>query len=143
MRANNPPWLPVVSLIRAAARGSAWLGRGTAGLALAASLALGACAKQGPVVTAPVEREAPLPDPARLAATKAAEEGRGGTVRVHYCIDRLGKVIYAEAKESYDDEVARIVVETVEQWRFEPATRDGEPERACQDFDFDFRPAAG
>lgn len=111
-------------------------------LAIAGCLALGAaCTKQGPVVTAPIERTAPLPDATRLAETAAAEEGRGGTVRVHYCIDRLGKVIHAEATQSYDDEVAQIVIDTVETWVFEPATRDGQPERACQDFDFDFRPS--
>lgn len=87
----------------------------------------------------PVEVQAPAPDQDRLAQTEAAKGGRSGPVRVEYCIGEDGTTSQVTVVESLDPEVDAIVVETVEGWTYEPATRNGQPYETCTDYTFRFR----
>lgn len=102
---------------------------------------LAACAKPAPKLVAPQEVVSPAPDVEALAKTKAAEDGRGGTTVVSFCIDPDGKVIDVEVAQSQDPEVDAIFVQQVQGRTYRPATRDGVPYETCTKESFDFRPA--
>jgi TonB family protein len=106
---------------------------------LAALLLLGvACKKPDPVLVSPREVETPGLDGGRLAQTEAATRGASGKVKVAYCIDLDGETKDVQVVESFGDpQIDALVVETVEAWRYEPATRDGEPVEQCTDYTFE------
>jgi TonB family protein len=109
-----------------------------AALVVAASLAtFTGCKKPEPVLVSPKEVEVAPLDQGRLSQTQAAEQGKGGSVKVKYCIDPEGQTQDVEVVESFGDaEVDALVVETVDAWRYEPATRDGIPYETCSDYTF-------
>jgi periplasmic protein TonB len=110
-------------------------------LVLAAMLVFGAsCKKPEPALVSPREVETPGPDAARLAETQAAREGRSGSVKVAYCIDPEGETKDVEVVESFGDpQVDALVVQTVDAWRYQPATRDGVPFEQCTDYTFELQ----
>jgi TonB family protein len=109
-------------------------------LALMAAAAA-ACAKPVPKLVTPKAIENPLPQPEEVAATKAAQAGKSGAVRVSYCVDVEGKAQRVTVKQTVDPEYDRIAVETVQRWTFEPATRDGAPYEHCSEVSIDFQPS--
>lgn len=109
------------------------------GLASMLSLVLLGCAKPAPTLRGPIDIETQPIDPDALAQTRAAKRGRSGSVQVAYCIDTGGRPTDIRVLKSLEPEVDALVVRTVEQWRFEPATRDGVPEATCTDYTFDLR----
>lgn len=103
-------------------------------------VATSACAKPVPKVVTPKAIENPMPKPKRVAKTKAAQEGKAGSVRVSYCVDTDGKAQDVAVKEPFDPEYDEIAIDTVKKWTFEPATRDGVPYEHCTDVAIEFRP---
>jgi TonB family protein len=95
--------------------------------------AVGSCAKPAPALVSPRELENSPPDPALLEQTQAAQQGRDGAVRVKFCIDPQGVPRDVNVVESFEPETDAIAIRTVEQWRYAPATRDGEPYTFCTD----------
>ena len=54
--------------------------------------------------------------------------GYGGTsVKLEFTVDAKGRPAGFSIKSAPDDMLARVVVEAVKQWRFQPAERDGKP----------------
>jgi protein TonB len=102
--------------------------------------AAAACPKPVPKIVTPKAIERPLPEPARVAETQAAQAGKSGSVRVAYCVDTDGKAQDVTVKESVDPEYDAIAMETVKRWTFEPATRDGVPYEHCSDVAIEFQP---
>jgi TonB family protein len=101
-------------------------------------LAASACKKPEPALVSPREVHTPGLDADRLARSEAARAGTRGSVKVEYCIDPDGETQDIEVVESFGDpEVDALVVETVDAWRYEPATRDGVPFEQCTDYTFD------
>jgi TonB family protein len=105
------------------------------------ALTIAACAKPVPKVVTPKAVENPLPDPERVAATNAAQEGKRGAVRLMYCVDVEGKAQRVTIKQTIDPEYDQLAVETVQQWTFEPATKDGVPYEHCSEVSIDFQPS--
>ena len=104
--------------------------------------AAAACApKPVPKLVTPKAIDNPLPQPEEVAATKAAQEGKSGSVRVSYCVDVEGKAQRVTLKQTVDPEYDRIAVETVQRWTFTPATRDGAPYEHCSEVSIDFQPS--
>jgi TonB family protein len=103
-------------------------------------VAASACKKPAPALVSPREVHTPGVDTARLSSTEAAQQGRSGAVKVNYCIDPTGETRDIEIVESFGDpDVDAIVIETVDAWRYEPATRDGVPVEQCRDYTFELR----
>jgi TonB family protein len=99
-----------------------------------------ACKKPEPALVSPREVHTPGLDAARLAQTEAAGRGAGGNVKVAYCIDPEGETQDVEIVESFGDaEIDALVVETVDAWRYEPATKDGVAFEQCTDYTFELR----
>lgn len=63
----------------------------------------------------------------------------GGKVKVQFVVAPHGGVLVANAMDSSDDRLAGAAVAAVETFRFEPATRNGEPRGASLFMDFHFR----
>lgn len=99
-----------------------------------------ACKKPEPALVSPREMETPQIDTARLSQTQAAQQGKSGSVEVAYCIDTDGETRDVEVVRSFGDpEVDALVVETVDAWRYAPASRDGVPFEQCTEYTFDLR----
>lgn len=111
-------------------------------LILAVTLLFGgsACKKPEPALVSPREVHTPGLDAARLAETQAVQEGTSGSVKVSYCIDPDGETREVAIVESFGDpQVDALVVETVDGWRYQPATRDGVPVEQCTDYTFELQ----
>jgi TonB family protein len=99
-----------------------------------------ACRKPVPKIVTPKAIERPLPQPEEVAATRAAQDGKSGSVRVAYCVDTDGKAQDVAVQQPVDPEYDAIAVSTVKQWTFEPATRDGVPYEHCTEAAIEFQP---
>lgn len=88
---------------------------------------------------AELEVHAPKLQAADLADTDAARAGKGGDVRVAYCVDPDGLAQDVEVLTPLDPEIDARAVELVKTWRFQPATRDGVPYETCTDVTFVLR----
>ncbi len=99
-----------------------------------------ACAPPQPVLVSPKGVETPLPTAEAVGQTDAAEAGIAGKTVVAYCIDEDGATEEVTVKEGFTPEFDALAVETVEGWRYRPATRDGTPERHCTEATIEFRP---
>ena len=107
---------------------------------IALLVGLSACKKPAPALVSPRELETPSVDAQRLSETEAAGRSDSGSVKVAYCITPEGGTRDVTVVESFGDtEVDAIVVETVQRWRYEPATRDGVPVEQCRDYTFELR----
>lgn len=88
----------------------------------AAEVALATGEREGKV-RAPVKVHAPPP----RMTEEARRLGVEGTMLVTAFIDERGRVVCARAITPLPAGLGRVAVETVKEWRFEPATLDGEP----------------
>ncbi|MCR9162703.1 MAG: TonB family protein [Nannocystaceae bacterium] len=98
------------------------------------------CAPPQPVLVSPKGIETPLPKPKAVAKTDAAAAGVAGRTVVAYCVNREGATEDITVKESFTPDFDALAVRTVERWTYEPATRDGTPERHCTEATIEFRP---
>ena len=99
-----------------------------------------ACAPPQPVLVSPKGVETPLPTAEAVGQTDAGEAGIAGKTVVAYCIDEDGETEDVTVKEGFTPEFDALAVKTVEGWRYQPATRDGAPERHCTEATIEFRP---
>ena len=107
-------------------------------LALIATLL--ACAPPQPVLVSPKAVETSLPTAAAVGQTDAAKAGIAGKTVVAYCIGEDGETEEVTVKEGFTPEFDALAVQTVEEWTYQPATRDGTPERHCTEATIEFRP---
>ncbi len=71
---------------------------------------------------------------------RCRRQGIEGTVRVRALVGEDGRVVQAlVAKTSGDDSLDEAAVEAVNEWRFEPARRDGVPVRAWASVPIEFK----
>ena len=109
-------------------------------IAIASTAFLVACAPPPPVLVSPKGVETPLPTAQAVGQTDAAEADIAGKTVVAYCIDEDGETEEVTVKEGFTPEFDALAVKTVEGWRYQPATRDGTPERHCTEATIEFRP---
>jgi TonB family protein len=109
-------------------------------LALACiAIGLLGCKKPVPVVVSPQPIENPMPSAERIAETAAAKAERSGAARIAYCVDTGGATKDVRVLEAFEPEFDALAVETVQGWRFEPATRDGVAYEHCTDVRIELR----
>ncbi len=102
-----------------------------------------ASAAATPASTGPVERPRPLADssPAPQYPPAALRRGERGTVVVRVDVDANGMpggvtLVQRSGSRALD----RAAMEAVRRWRFQPATRDGQPVEGSLEIPFDFTP---
>lgn len=66
------------------------------------------------------------PQPVEIVAPQISEAQAGKIVRVKLTIDAEGNTSDVTLLFAHDPQLKRNIVEAVEQWKFEPARRDGE-----------------
>jgi TonB family protein len=69
-----------------------------------------------------------------------SEQGITGNVLVEFYIDETGKARLPIASRASNDTLAAIAIAAVEQWQFEPPTRQGKPVLVCANQEFNFVP---
>jgi TonB family protein len=107
--------------------------------ALLVLVALVGCKKPVPVVVSPQAIENPMPSPEKVGQTAAAKAGKNGATKVGYCVSVEGKTEDVTVLEPFEPEFDALAVATVQSWRFEPATRDGQPYLHCTDVRIELR----
>jgi TonB family protein len=69
------------------------------------------------------------------------DQGIAGKVLIEFYIDETGKARMATASRASNETLAMIAIAAVEQWQFEPPTRQGKPVLVCANQEFSFEPA--
>ncbi len=95
----------------------------------------------GATAERPVPVEAPDPPAKLLLATETAlfKKGRH-TNRTYYCVHPSGTTeTVTTVLRTVDPQIDQIVRDTVAAWRFQPATHEGKPTRACGRVEFNFK----
>jgi TonB family protein len=98
-----------------------------------------ACKKPVPVVVSPKAIENAMPSPEQVAETAAAKAGKNGATKVGYCVSTEGNTEDVTVLEPFEPEFDALAVATVQAWKFEPATRDGQPYLHCTDVRIELR----
>jgi len=68
------------------------------------------------------------------------DQGIDGKVLVEFYIDETGKARLPTASRASNEMLAMIAIAAVEQWQFEPPTRQGKPVLVCANQEFSFEP---
>lgn len=117
------------------------------GISTAGSLSAcpGRSAVQEPAAKAPLEVDETIEPPVRLSGpqpvyTEAArKEGIEATVRLRAIIDEEGRVKSLEALQEASHGLTEAAMDAIREWRFQPATLEGEPVAVFYELTVNFR----
>jgi periplasmic protein TonB len=68
-----------------------------------------------------------VPVPVAVVTPRVGAEHNGAVVQLEFLVREDGRPAEFSIKSTPDDVLARLVVEAVKQWRFQPAEIDGKP----------------
>jgi periplasmic protein TonB len=77
--------------------------------------------------------------PARMPDLSGLQAGASWDLVIEVLIDSNGRVANAKTKKGVGHDIDEMVVATVEQWLFQPVTKDGRPVRSEQELHFHYQ----